>query len=717
MTTDDLDHALARAGAADTAERITELEARLPDALKPLAPVAYNYRWSWLPDGEATFRDINPHRWELIGQNPVRFLSELWPSTKEHAERDEQLQARIRALADAVAADLGRPLRPRPGTPVPVVYVCAEFGIHASLPIYSGGLGVLAGDTLKEASDQLLPYVAIGLLYRRGYHHQRLDLEGRQLEHWVVSDPKSLPMARVSLDGTPLKLSVDVYGHPLAFHVWRVDVGRVPLFLLDAQLAENSRIQRWTTARLYDGSRAIRLAQYALLGLGSMRVLQALGIDPDLVHLNEGHPAMAALELTARDVEAGASFDEAFARTRERLVFTTHTPVEAGNETYAPEELLAAFSGLPERLGLDADRFLGLLRSHPEDRTSPGGLTQLALRASRTRNGVSKLHGEVAREMWRPFFGGGTDVPITHVTNGVHLPTFLAQPFRELYDRRLGEGWQDRAADPATWEPVADIPDAELWAAREQARSQLIELARVRSELDGLQRGEQIEEVHAAAHALDPGTLTLGFARRLATYKRVYLLASDPERTIRLLTGTPPVQLLLAGKAHPRDEAGKDALRGLFALKRRAPEVAGRLVVLEDYDLTIGRQLVAGCDVWINLPRRPLEASGTSGMKSTLNGGLQLSVLDGWWAEAYDGTNGWAIDGIAAEPEEADARDGQELYMLLEEQVVPLFHEQGPDGVPHGWCALMKRAIMTCAPRFTATRMLDEYVDRIYRAT
>jgi starch phosphorylase len=707
------------AGASDLAERVADLADHLPDGLKPLAPVAYNYRWSWLPGGEDVFREVNPHRWELSGGNPVKFLSDLWPSTRANADRDVALQEQVRSLAAQVAADLDGPLE-APASPAgPVAYLCAEYGVHASLPIYSGGLGVLAGDTLKEASDRGLPVIAIGLLYRRGYHRQRLDASGRQLEYWVVNDPKGLPMARVSLDGRPLKLSVEIFGRATWFQVWRVDVGRVPLLLIDSEVPENDHVQRWYTARLYEGVRAVRLAQYALLGIGGVRVLRALGIEPGLFHLNEGHPALSALELAAEEVAGGTSLDEALARVRERFVFTTHTPVPAGNETYSRDELLAALPDLPSRLGLDEEAFLGLFRTSPHDHGEPAGLTQLAIRVSRARNGVSRLHGEVARAMWRPLFPGAETegVPITHVTNGAHLPTFLSAPFRALFDRHLGEGWERRAGDPRTWERVASIPDAELWHARCTARERLIAYVRQKSEHDRLQRGEQIEYVQGAATTLDAGALTLGFARRLALYKRVYLLAYDAERAIRLLTGEPPVQLVVAGKAHPRDEEGKDALRAIFALKRRDGRLANRMVVLEDYDLSVARELVAGCDVWVNLPRRPLEASGTSGMKATFNGALQLSVLDGWWAEGFDGSNGWGITpDEASDTEAADAHDATAFYDLLEQQVIPLFYDRDEDGIPRGWCRMMKAALATCAPRFTTSRMLDEYVNRIYCA-
>lgn len=704
------------AGAADLAACADVLAERLPDGLAPLAAVAYNYRWSWLPDGEAVFAGIDPDRWRLADGNPVSFLADLPPAALARAAADAALRERVRLLADAMRAELDRAPSPAAGLGGTVAYLCAEYGVHESLPIYSGGLGVLAGDTLKEASDRGLPLVAVGLLYRRGYHRQRLDLEGRQVEHWPEIDPERLPMARVTRDGEPLELAVEAFGGELRFHVWRVDVGRVPLFLLDAAVTGNDEVQRWTTARLYDGNTTIRLAQYVLLGVGGVRALRALGVDAAVYHLNEGHPALGVLEVAAEDVARGAPPADARARARSRFVFTTHTPVPAGNETYAGEELLRAASGLAERAGLDDDELLALMRTHPDDRDEPAGLTQLALRSSRRANAVSRLHGEVARRMWLPLYPGVAeqDVPVAHVTNGAHLPTFLSGPFRDLFDRHLGEGWLERAGDPRTWEPAGAIPDAELWQARCEARSQLVSHLRRRSQVDRLRRGEEIDVVSRAAE-LDPEALTLGFARRLATYKRVHLLVADPARATCILLGRPPVQVVVAGKAHPRDEAGREALHSLFALGRREPGLAARAVVLEDYDLGVARRLVAGCDVWINLPRRPMEASGTSGMKTTFNGALQLSVLDGWWAEAFDGTNGWAIEsGEGGDPEAADARDAARLYDLLEQEVIPLFHDRGQDGVPHGWCSMVKRALVTCAPRFTTARMLDEYVREVY---
>jgi starch phosphorylase len=705
-------------GASDLESRIGVLEERLVDGLKPLARVAYNYRWSWAKDGTAVFRDINPHRWALSGENPVRFLNDLWPATQEAAERDPALCARIETLAAKLEADLERPVARRPGVEGPIVFMCAEFGFHASMPIYSGGLGVLAGDMLKEASDQALELIGVGLLYRRGYFRQRLDIAGRQQEYWLDYDPKGLPMARVAApDGAPLQLEVVLYGRPLVFQVWRVDIGRVPLLLLDAELPENDPVQRWTSARLYEGNRAVRLAQYGLLGIGGARVLAALEIEPGVLHLNEGHPALAALELAAREVECGTPPEEALARARRRVVFTTHTPVAAGNETYAPEEFLAAFADLRERLGLDETAFLDLCRGVPGEHETWPGMTPLAIRMSRRRNGVSRMHGDVARRMWKPLFPDSVETPITHVTNGAHLPTFISEPIRLLLDRYLGEGWLTTSpASPSSWEGIWEIPNAELWAARCEARARLVDFVRAKAGQDSLLRGEQLGYVRQIEATLDPDALTLGFARRLATYKRLYLLTHDSERARRIFRGERAAQLVIAGKAHPNDEPGKDSLQRLYDFEHADPEIAGRVVIVEDYDIGIAGQLVAGCDVWVNLPRRPWEASGTSGMKATFNGVLQLSVLDGWWAEAYSGTNGWAIPGDGDDdPAVVDARDADLFYELVEHEVIPLFHDRDGDGVPHVWCDRIKEAVVTLAPSFTATRMVNDYVERVYR--
>jgi glycogen phosphorylase len=496
--------------------------------------------------------------------------------------------------------------------------------------------------------------------------------------------------------------------------VWRVAVGRVPLFLLDADRPENGSVARWISSRLYTGTRDLRLAQYALLGVGGMRALRAMGIDPSVVHLNEGHAAFASLELARGEVATGAGLDDALAAARARTVFTTHTPVPAGNDTYEPAQVAETFGALASEVGLDLDAAIRLGRSHPDDDGEDFGVTQFALRTSRSANGVSRRHGEVARGMWADLWPDRPldDVPIGHVTNGVHIPTWLGDAMRDVLDRHLGDGWLERADDPATWEPVAAIDDAELWAARRAQRAELVDWARERSMADRLGREDAREYVEAPT--FDPDVLTIGFARRLATYKRLHLLLHSAERIVDLLHGERSVQILLAGKAHPRDDDGKRSLQALFSAKG-IPEIAHRVAYLDDYDLSIGARLVRGCDVWVNVPRPPLEASGTSGMKSAVNGGLQLSVLDGWWAEAYDGSNGWALPGDVDDDHEAqDTRDADELLRLLFDEVVPAFYDRDGDGVPRAWLARVKASLRTNGPEFSASRMVRDYVERIY---
>lgn len=649
----------------------------------------------------------------------MRLLTETHRSMLDRAAEDAGFVGRVNQLAAELTADRARPWRVGAVSPEhPVAFCCAEFGVHGSLPIYSGGLGVLAGDILKEASDLALPMVGVGLMYRTGYFHQRIDVTGYQHEYWLDADPERLPCVQVTgADGRAVTVAVPVDGEEVTAQVWRVDVGRVPLFLLDTEVPENSQVGRWVTSRLYESNRAIRLAQYAVLGVGGVRALRALGIEPAVYHLNEGHPALGALELLAQiRAQASIATDDAWRRVREQVVFTTHTPVPAGNEAYHRSELLPMLGGIADLAG-DRERFLSLGRVEPTNPDQPSGMTALALRASRHANAVSRRHGQVARAMWQQLFGSRTvdEVPITHVTNGVHVPTWLHGPMRELLDRHLDEGWLRRADEPATWEPVRDIPATELWAARRAARKHLVDMIARRAVSDRLRRGEPLDYAEAGGSGFDPDRLTIGFARRLATYKRLHLVALLPQRALALIGGEHPVQFVFAGKAHPDDTGAKEVVRQVFSLKG-APSVAGRAAFLEDYDIPLAGHLVAGCDVWVNLPRPPNEASGTSGMKSCLNGGLQLSVLDGWWAEAWDGTNGWAINGDVAEDHQAqDYRDAGAMFDLLERQVVPMFNERDADGVPQRWVGMMRRSLATNGPRFSATRMLREYADRVYR--
>jgi glycogen phosphorylase len=698
------------AGAHDLQTAADALAARLPERLAPLARIAYNLAWSWLPDGDAIYAELEPHRWELCGHNPVRLLQEVRFDVLDRAASDEEYLARVEAVEAALIAELERPASDvgELDHAHPTVYFSAEFGVHRSLPIYSGGLGALAGDILKAASDRAMPMVAVGLMYHQGYFRQRIDRTGWQQEYWVDTDPDRAPATLVTADdGLPLAISVPIHGEAVVAQIWRVDVGRVPLYLLDAERPENSRIARWISSQLYVGDPFTRLSQYVLLGVGGLRAVRAMGIEPGLVHLNEGHAAFVSLELG--DVD--------------RTVFTTHTPVPAGNDTYPPAEVVDALSGLD----VDRDEIVRRGRTSPDDDEEPFGVTQFALRSSRAANGVSRRHGEVAREMWQGLWPGHAvaDVPIGHVTNGVHLPTWIGGPMRELLDRQLGEGWLDRATDPATWEPLERVSDEELWAVRNRQRADLVDYVRDRSVADRLSRDEPREYVDAAARTFDPDVLTIGFARRMATYKRLTLLASDPERLLKLLHGRHgrrstdrgrPIQLLIAGKAHPRDEQGKLLVQRLFEM-RSVADAGSRMVFLHDYELGMASRLVAGCDVWVNLPRPPLEASGTSGMKSAVNGGLNLSVLDGWWPEAFDGRNGWALSGDVEEDHDSqDAAHADELYRLLEQEVVPAYYDRDDAGLPRDWIARVRHALRTIGPAFGAARMVDDYADQMYRS-
>jgi starch phosphorylase len=706
----------------------------LPGSLHALERLAWNYWWSWAADGTALFRDLDPGVWEECEHNPRRLLAEVSEFRLMQMATDPQYCARVAKLGESFDAYMTdeRVWTPPGGGAIthanPVAYFCAEYGIHVSLPLYSGGLGILAGDHLKSASDLRLPLVAVGLLYRYGYFRQRLTRDGWQEEHYGVTHPQVLPIRQVRDDaGAALHVEVLMRGRTVRAQAWRVDVGRVPLYLLDTDIPENEEMDRWVTGHLYGGDRETRIVQEMMLGIGGVRLLRQLKIEPSTFHLNEGHSAFLTLEL-ARELKAerGLDFETARREVRERCVFTTHTPIAAGNDEFATPLIEKCFGDTYEpSLGLSHEEFLELGRVNPNDAQEWFGLTPLAIRMCRSTNGVSAKHGEVSRALWQdiwPELTSVAEIPITSVTNGVHAPTWVAPLVRALYEKHVGPDWNERVHDRAEWSAgIEKISERELWEAHSLLKQRLVAFIRHRSFHARAHRGEGRDYTEAARTMFDPAALTIGFARRVAAYKRWSLLLTDPDRLLRLINDAErPVQFVFAGKAHPQDQGAKIILQQLARWKYE-PLVMNRAVFLQDYDQEIARQLVQSVDVWLNVPRRPLEASGTSGEKVAMNGGLNLSILDGWWIEGYDGQNGWAIGDHDAsmdeeqEIEEMDTRDAESLYRILEEEVVPLYYDRDAEGLPRGWVARMKHAIETLVPAFNSDRMVEEYARRIYR--
>ncbi len=687
--------------------------------------LARNMWWSWDASAMSLFQDLDPTRWEELGRNPVALLSEMSLDALDERIGDLALAHRInhtfRRLQEyrersATWGDTHAGILHRQ----PVAYFSAEFGIHESLPIYSGGLGVLAGDHIKSASDLGVPLVGVGLFYGQGYFRQRLDTSGWQQEDYAEVDLDRLPLEpAVGSDGEPIAPEIATRDGSLRARVWQAAVGRRTLLLLDSDVDGNTPEDRALTARLYGGDVRVRIRQELLLGIGGLKALYALGLVPGVFHLNEGHSAFAVLEAMRRCVEReGADFETAIRRVAQRTVFTTHTPVPAGHDRF-PADLIEEHLGpLREALGIPHERLMGLGRVNPDDAGEPFCMTVLGLRAARRANAVSSLHGDVTRHMWCGLWGDGPeeDVPIGHITNGIHVPSWLAPQMQQLHDRRFRpEGAREDALQDMAAE-VERVSDGALWETHVALKIRLLDSVRRRVLREAARRGEPAVVLEQLSHALSQDALTIGFARRVATYKRAALFLRDPERLASLVNDPQrPIQFVIAGKAHPRDEPAKGVLQQIHELSRDA-RFLGKLVFLEDYDISLGRQLVQGVDVWLNNPRRPQEASGTSGQKVLLNGGLNLSVLDGWWAEAYDGTNGFAIgSGEAHTSAEAqDERDFEELLRVLSDEVVPLYYDRDPDGVPRGWTARMKRAIHTLGWRFNADRMVMDYVRHCY---
>jgi len=698
---------------------------KIPDAIARLQELAYNLWWSWEPAAQALYERIDADLWRRTNHNPVKFLRNVHQQRLNDAAADPayvQDYATIMAEFDSYMAsadgdwftnhyaDKRQQI---------IAYFSAEFGLHEALPIYSGGLGVLSGDHCKAASDLNLPFVGVGFLYPQGYFTQRIDPTGRQQAEYEKIDFAEMPVTPArDPQGREVLIHVDLPGRTVYAKVWRIQVGRIPIFLMDTDVPRNAPQDRELSARLYGGDREMRISQEVVLGIGGVRAVRALGYNPSVWHMNEGHSAFLGLERIREVVQGqGLSFQEAVEAVRANTLFTTHTPVPAGNDSFAFELVEKFFWQYWGQLGIDRDHFIGFARQE-----LPWGpqysMTVLALRLSGYANGVSKLHGEVSRDMWH-FLWPDTPVaqtPIGHITNGVHTKTWLARELRTLYSRYLPPHWLETVDDPATWAAADQIPDAELWATHQQRKEQMVATVRERVRNQYLRYGEGTRRIQEAEGVLNPQALTLGFARRFATYKRATLIFRDEERLLRLLNDPErPVQIVFSGKAHPADEPGKGLIQHIYQLSQR-PEFKGKIVFVENYDMHIARQLVAGVDVWLNTPRRPHEASGTSGQKAALCGIPNFSVLDGWWVEGYDGNNGWAI-GEEREYKDEDTQDEADvlsLYATLEDEIIPLFYTRDAQGVPTGWIKQMKNAMRTCAPQFSMRRMVKEYTTLYY---
>jgi starch phosphorylase len=692
----------------------------LPESIRGLIDIAYNLWWSWHPAARELFRALDLQAWRESGHNPVRMLALLPQAVLEDAAQDDTFLTNYDAVMQQFEAEThsqGGWYTDQYGQPAaPLAYISAEYGLHTSLPVYAGGLGILAGDYLKECSDLAVPVVGVGLIYSRGYVWQRIREDGWQEDVEQDLDRTYDPIVRV-LDpsGKPLTVQVPLFDPPVHVAVWRVNVGRVPLYLLDTDLDLNQPWDRAIAHHLYATDPEQRLRQEIVLGMGGMRVLDALGIQPAALHINEGHPGLAILERVRGLVAQGLDFDEASRQVRSSTVFTTHTPVAAGTDVFPFQWIEKYFAGYYSELGVDRDTLLSL-GTHPDDPGSGFNMTVFALRMARFSNAVSRRHGEVARKMWAVLWPGKSDedVPIAAITNGVHLPTWI-EPLRlqPLLRRYLGSDWVERQDRPETWERVDEIPDAELWQVHQAAKGSLIAQIDRRTRARWQQDKVAASCVVAFGALLDPEILTLGFARRFTGYKRPDLIFADLERIKRLLTDPwHPVQLIFAGKAHPADQDGKRLIQRIFSLAQE-PQFAGRIAFVENYDQELASYLVHGVDVWLNNPYPPLEASGTSGMKAAVNGTPNLSILDGWWVEGYDGANGWAFGGEVVEGDRTQA-DADALYRLLEEQIVPLYYGRSDDGVPHDFCRVIKASLKSVAPRFGTRRMVHEYADRFY---
>jgi starch phosphorylase len=687
--------------------------------------LAKNLWWSWHPEVNSIFRDIDPIRWRQLDHNPIALLREFTPDRLAVRALEMVLHSRVNyayrrlqeyleckgTWAGTNAGVLGAK---------PVAYFSAEFGIHESLPIYSGGLGVLSGDHIKSASGLAVPLVGIGLYYSHGYFRQHLDGAGYQQEEYIETKVENLPLEPAQTpDGSPLTVSIETRNGRLMAKVWTMHVGRVRLYLLDCNVEGNRPEDRELTGRLYGGDERTRIRQELVLGVGGVRALRAMGIHPGVYHLNEGHSAFAPLEvIRLRMKDDGMTFDDALRETAQSTVFTTHTPVPAGHDRFHAEAIEEHLGPLRDGLGISSEHLMALGRVDADDTSELFCMTVIGLKLSRRANAVSSLHGQISRRMWCHLWPGRNEeeIPIGHITNGVHVQSWLAWQMQQLYDRHFPVNWQSRLGEPEVWQDIHRVDPGELWETHNALKSLLLSFVRRRVSRQCRRRGESDESIEAARQLLSPDVLTIGFGRRFATYKRANLIFSDLDRVAAILNHPErPVQIIYTGKAHPKDEPGKRFIQQIANL-RHDPRFRGRVAFIEDYDINVGRHLIQGVDVWLNNPRRPLEASGTSGQKAVLNGGLNCSILDGWWAEAFDGSNGFAIGHGTSHVDDriTDRRDAEALYETLETRVIPTFYDLDRDGLPRKWIKLMMNSISTCAWRFSSHRMVMDYTRHSY---
>lgn len=691
------------------------IESKVPEKLASLEKLAYNLWWSWQPDAVALFESIDPQRWEEYAHNPIALLDHLNYEDFQRLEKNKEFMEKLEGISDRFNRYMSREKKYGPR----VAYFCMEYGLHSSFKLYSGGLGVLAGDFLKEASDERVDMVGLGLLYRYGYFRQGLSMHGDQVAHYDPQRFTHLPLEPVrNNDGSWIKVQVALPERALTAKIWRANVGRVPLYLLDVDIEENRDEDKFITHQLYGGDKENRLKQEILLGIGGIRALEALGIQPDVYHLNEGHAAFIGVERLKNYMQEGLSYEEAVEVIRSSSLFTTHTPVPAGHDSFSEGMLLPYFSDYTGALNLSWERLMGLGRINPYDKHEEFSMSHLASRLSQEVNGVSRIHGGVSRNMLQPLYKGyeADELHISYVTNGVHYPTWTAREWQQLYQEVFGKKFLDHQSEEKYWEKIKKVPDAELIKVKRKLKRELLDALKIRIERNMRARYESPKKIVEILSHFSEDKLIFGFARRFATYKRAQLLFRNPERLASIVNNPEcPVQFIFAGKAHPADKGGQGLIKHIYELSG-SPEFLGKVIFLEDYDMDLASMMVKGVDVWLNTPTRPLEASGTSGIKATMNGVMNFSVLDGWWAEGFRPDAGWALpeERTYENQELQDELDAESIYSRLEHEIIPEYYNKNQEGVPEKWVARMKNAIANIAPHFTMKRMMDDYHDKFY---